>query len=435
MCKIDKGLLKEMWSKKVLTQYALFMTTLFLALTFVNSMLIYGSYTTTLNSYKERLVKVEKTEGYDSNLFCNTVNCVYLENGYGTYEDVNGVIRHVNLSKDYFKPKYLGIFNKDFYSVIKYKDLNILIDDREYFNSLNALTLLNYILLLILFTIGFMIYKYKDLRLEELANRNMAEELESTLQRDFTESFNHEATLPIAVIRDGSDYLYKTINSLSACANSCSFGKKLTKDKDDFNTMYEEILLAIETLEELMVIIADSKEVKNNSMKTSIDRIINTVMSGIKVTKVTSIELTIKEGQDLVKDYKPASKLGNGKFISILKNFITNSVEAKASKISIVFKVEEGMGTLFLIDNGLGIKDNNGNLITDIDRIFTAGVTTKDRHGNATSDKSKLSKTRGVGLYLNKQILLSVGGDINLIKTSKLGTIFKLIFPVEKIKE
>jgi len=432
---LDINIIKRLMNKNVFIEYFKLSIMVIIILTVVNILTAYNMYETSLSKYENRLRVINEFNGYDINLFCNSVTCekILVETSDVVYVNANGVLRrefNKHTDKNVFKPKYFGIFNKDFNTVLKFGNYRFLINDGIYFKNLNIVLLINYVIMFIFITIPYLIFKYEQEKLKDIQSRVASEELEISLQRDLAESLNHEITLPVVMLRSISTEFYTTLSKTLSCALTCKFKKdKLPTSK--LEELYGSAILAIETIEEVLQTISDSKAVKYETRDTSIYEILHTVEASINSINVRGIEVNIRKGKDLSKRYRPCRELGNGKLGRIFKNHIINSREAKASKVILTFNLlKNNFMEVFIIDNGLGIHDKSGTIITDLNSIFKQGVTTKKANGESAGNGSDISKTRGVGMYLNKRELEHVGGSVKVAKTTKQGTIFRLTFPV-----
>ncbi|WP_344379952.1 ATP-binding protein, partial [Streptomyces rhizosphaericus] len=100
----------------------------------------------------------------------------------------------------------------------------------------------------------------------------------------------------------------------------------------------------------------------------------------------------------------------NHELITIMGNLIDNAIEALShsdeKKVKVRLKEEEHKLFITLADSGPGIKEEN------LDAIFTKGFSTK-------------GPNRGVGLYLVKQSVEKLNGELN-INTSSEGSTFDI---------
>lgn len=124
-----------------------------------------------------------------------------------------------------------------------------------------------------------------------------------------------------------------------------------------------------------------------------------------------------------LKDYKLTHKsqkdLKNVDLLNIIINHLKNSLEAKSSYIRILLEQNEEKNQnvqkigVLIIDNGNGIPQNF------IPEVFKPNFSTK----------SSVETVRGNGMYLNKYILNSAGGDVSIIDSDSNGTAIKIVIP------
>ena len=120
------------------------------------------------------------------------------------------------------------------------------------------------------------------------------------------------------------------------------------------------------------------------------------------------------------------------------------SEDAEASVVVTLYKNRQTV-EVTVKDNGRGVRDNKGNIVSSTD-IFSYGYSTKGdpklQPGliNRILNKFRLDITgartvRGVGLSINKELLQSYNGDITLHETSPKGTTFIVKIPVKKTEK
>ena len=114
-------------------------------------------------------------------------------------------------------------------------------------------------------------------------------------------------------------------------------------------------------------------------------------------------------------DKLPKVNADNSQVRRLLINLIRNSIQAEASEIKLLIGCDDKFCNLSIEDNGQGISPEIR------DKIFDQNFTTK-------------SSGMGLGLKLAKRFLDGIGGDIQLIESSKPGTTFKLLFPISQKK-
>jgi len=437
MFNINKDILNRVLTKETGKEYIKLGFIVLVTITLFNVITMYSTYKTSLEKYYTRLETVDRLNGVDLNLICNTVTCDKLESSNGvTYKSINGILRRDTVDISKFEPLFCNVFNEDYDTVIEFKGNRIIVDDSAYFDSVNTLMIINYFFLFLFFTIPFFIYKYERIKILDIRDKAKEEELEIALQRDLGESIGHEINLPLALLKSLITSMYKHLTEKPSCLAECELVDKKTYDLVKIDDMYSNSIMAVETIEEVIHTISNTKKLKYQETEASIYEIITTITNFVNSLSVRKIDVTIVKGRDIAKRFRPCRELGNSKTGRILKNHIVNSKEAKASKLSIMLKmIDTNVVEMLLVDNGIGIQDKHGNIVKDPNIIFEQGVTTKKANGEIARD-GKSSKLRGIGMYINKKELESIGGSVEVLKTTKQGTIFRLVFKVvEKKKE
>jgi nitrogen fixation/metabolism regulation signal transduction histidine kinase len=102
----------------------------------------------------------------------------------------------------------------------------------------------------------------------------------------------------------------------------------------------------------------------------------------------------------------------NSQMRRMIINLIRNSIQAKASIVTINLSIENLQSVLDISDDGIGVIPENQN------KIFDTNFTTKE-------------KGLGLGLKLIKRFLENTGGDIRLLSSSTAGTIFRIKIPLK----
>jgi len=248
-----------------------------------------------------------------------------------------------------------------------------------------------------------------------LANKSMI---------NITENIHHELNTPLEVIDNKIEKIHNQLAAFlleeyEATQNIDTIpedrihrNRKLVKLNEDFDfikTSSEQIYAVLEKMKGF-------KHLRYSNGNKTVKDIID---AGLKIINISNTNFEYKVDHKL-NDYRIGNHdLKNAEFLSVILNHLKNSLEACASKVFFVFAKNEKDTLYFrIIDNGNGIPENARK------HIFKPNFSTK------ASDTG----IRGNGMYLNKQILKSVGGDINLISTSKKGTTIEISMPC-KIKE
>ena len=204
----------------------------------------------------------------------------------------------------------------------------------------------------------------------------------------------------------------KNLNNL----NCEYFNYFKTSANYEIETLNEVIKSSIKTIFQVISVTKAMKSFKNQTEKISIYDVASQIPLLFNIIQKYKINCNIDE--KLKHCY--LNGLPSDILLNIFINHVKNSLEARGSNITFKFidyvKENKNFIILEIIDNGHGVPD----LIKD--RIFEMHF----------SSKTKNKNSRGVGLYLTKNILNYFGGDDWLEHTSSNGTIFKLKIPVKE---
>ena len=279
--------------------------------------------------------------------------------------------------------------------------------------------------------------------------------LEGKLQLIIAESAHHEMMTPVATIKTSITEVTRLIENNNLSNKGCSCARKAYD-----NRLYEAMGIITDSvcrLEAVLTQMSDSKQTKYGSSTKSFYDLIQSSGKSLQIFHTTSnFEIEVRN-VELLKNCRP-SLLSNGVILNILNNLIKNAVEAGASKVVFDAKKKKNSSNIniYIVDNGMGIPSiYNGYH----DNVFKLGYTSKEdipislhsersvilgyiQHTikgllgrNLNTHTSAQRTTRGVGLYLAKEILNMVKGDIEIISTSPDGTSFRITTAVKNISK
>jgi len=389
--------------------------------------------------------QVKHINEHNLKLICLLTNCRYIEYNNNLYKyEHESLIKTSNIDKDQIC-KTLNI-NK----------LKIYLAKTSIFNDIKDVLIVDFLIFFITYTGIFTRMTYVSIKNSKISDKMHKLELESKLHTTVTEFAHHEMSLPVAIIKTLIMDIFVTkypcvFNNDMVCRRNISDEKckKCKHNKSEQALVdldyYNRIMLSIERLEVVLNQMSETKNIKYSNGNISITKIIETAVSGINKIAIGKIKLELVN-RELMDKYAVSSLLTNGVFLNMINNHINNSKEAKADKVIITAKLCDNPNMMFITikDNGLGIRDKYDNLIQTT-KVFNPGYSTKDQNGdNIVEKKTWLDKIksffniedesrsiRGIGLYVNREILRKVGGDIILIKTDKNGTTFGLTIPIK----
>lgn len=423
---------------------------------------MYGFINDAYDVHQKRLNNIIKTEGLDLNLLCNVVDCKVVRFGPRTYINKNGIIYRTHDNYD-FKVKYNNL-NSDLDTIIVNREVELLISNGK-FTKLISKVLIPLTLLFILMTTLIHISKMiSDIRRFRLEKNGLKIEMETKLQRDLTESMSHEIGGPIAIVYTLIEDLYRRLYPCKLTSDGVCDFKNVILDKSEcvnciYNSKarhsrridevaishYYKIKFSLDRLNTVQSLVSGAKHIKYSNGTIALYEILDNTVSSSTSYGVTKLK-AVYEDLEYFNKYACGPGLSNGVMLMAMSNMVTNSMEAKSKEIK--FSVdksnkENGMLSIFMEDNGIGIRNALNEVITDTD-IFNYGFSTKDVNGEniqITSwikrfvykniGLSKMSSVRGSGLSFSKRFLTSSGGDVELISTSAKGTKFKVTIPIK----
>ena len=173
------------------------------------------------------------------------------------------------------------------------------------------------------------------------------------------------------------------------------------------NSSAENLKQTVNDLTEIVKVNLTIEELQHIQLSSVIEKNIKSLSSQISIT-----------GIKIINDIPDAIQIkGISAYIdSIILNMITNAIkyksEVRASFLRIYYEEDKSTITLFFQDNGLGIDLNkNGDKLFGIYKTF-------HRHDDS----------RGIGLFITKNQVESMGGKIKVESEVNIGTTFKIIF-------
>ena len=304
--------------------------------------------------------------------------------------------------------------------------------------SASKLTLISLAPLIIVVYIVFVYYNEKTKQYEFLSRR---QSMENRLQRNLSESLYHEMVQPLALIRDITTDVATSIKNNCSGDNAdsngcCPLDRSIVTAIEEYTPT---LMDAIERMQATLDQVAAVKRIKYSNGTTSLYKIINNSILSTNTTSVNKLSAKF-ENLSILNKYSVGGTLNNGDMLNILNILNNNALEAGATKIVYSAVLELPYIKIRVSDNGVGIRDKNGNVVKDLD-IFNYGHSTKGggKNGIVNTMLNKVGmnitthKTvRGAGLSLNKELLQSHNGDIVVLETSASGTVFEIKIPTKK---
>ena len=306
-------------------------------------------------------------------------------------------------------------------------------------------------LFFILITLVFIVMEIKEHRRKMLDMMSTSNSLREKNMQILTENIHHELNTPVAIIQGNIKLLEISTSTKKSSCNLCEHNIDF-----DFDLIYS----SIEQIDTVLQRMSNFKNLKySNGNKTIMD-IISYSANSMSIYKAANFKIDIDSTFKNFKLKHGLNNLKNGDLLNIISNHCRNSLEASSTKIKIQCSYDKLTEKLhiFIIDNGTGLRDPSTGLALDPSKyndIFKDYYTSKNDIGESLVKEStgkfndfilKFKKVmtiksknyqnknaRGVGLYLNKELLRENMGDLQLRETSSNGTVFEIVILVEKV--
>lgn len=270
-----------------------------------------------------------------------------------------------------------------------------------------------YFIVVFLFTVLFINILGTSLKEEREASLRLLMSNEAMLANKsmilITENIHHELNTPMEVIENKIDKFKEIVLPLITNLEGI-----------EYEELIEDFMLVEDSAEAIHNILYRMKGFKHIRYSNGNKTLSDILYSAFKVISVSESNFSYFIDEDF-RYYKISSDLmKNADLLNITINHIKNSLTACATEIHLKCNGFDGEHVfLRVIDNGNGIpKDLQKN-------IFEANFSTKDTPGQIS----------GNGLYLNRSILTSTGGNVKLIESSIYGTTFELMLPTILTKD
>ena len=381
-----------------------------------------------VSTHAERTLTII-ADGYgelvDKDYYCKSINCKYIYQGSdeldpGTLFDID--TNDITLTDD---PPYYILEGFEIYIPIRSGS------DIYYVNTDGYLyKLLIFIVIVYLTLIMFMLNMIRGIlaieRDECLASlHNKESDLQHNILFNITANINHEVNSPLLVIKSVIDEIHLELKDLDKTIDECA-GRRKCEPLDLFRENMDELMdlanESVESIESVIRPLSDYKNIKFTNGDRSTYMLIDTAMKMLRRTNISTFDNITIDKEFNKYSIAHDNGMSNGFFLNLMINHVKNSLEANASKISVVLH-KRNMTHLYIhiTDNGSGVSKEM------IDSIYEANVTTK-----ASIEEYR----RGVGLYLSKLLInRKYDGDDTFISSEPgVATTFCIKVRYEKFK-
>ena len=228
----------------------------------------------------------------------------------------------------------------------------------------------------------------------------------STIQDEFIATVSHELRTPLTSIRGFSQTLLASWDKIDD-ENKKKF-IKIIEDQSNRLIHLVENVLSVSKMN------ASSEVLKKVDVNEVIKRIIPMFTEQYKTRKFV---------QKLNSNLPPA-RLDEDKFQQILTNLIDNAAKYSTDGKTVTISTElvENFVEIKITDEGVGIKQE------DFDKVFK-------KFSRLENHLTSTTQGNGLGLYITKQLVENMGGQISFTSEINKGTIFRLLMPVYNQEE
>lgn len=227
------------------------------------------------------------------------------------------------------------------------------------------------------------------------------------LRANLLRTISHDLRTPLTSISGNASNLLYNGESFDATTK-----QRLYQD------IYDDSMWLINLVENLLSVTRLEEGRLNLHISAElVDEVVEEALKHVKRLKPEH-KIVVKHQDDLL-----LAKMDARLIVQVLINLIDNAIKytPKDSNITIKTEQQEKWAVISVIDEGLGVPDENK------DRIFEMFY----------SDANRVADSRrslGLGLALCKSIVNAHGGDIKISDNSPHGAIFKFTLPIEEVK-
>lgn len=228
----------------------------------------------------------------------------------------------------------------------------------------------------------------------------------STIQDEFIATVSHELRTPLTSIRGFSQTLLASWDKIDD-ENKKKFIKIIEEQSNRLIHLVENVL----SVSKMNASIEVLKKVDVNEV---IKRIIPMFTLQYKTRKFV---------QKLNSNLPPA-RLDEDKFQQILTNLIDNAAKYSTDGKTVTISTElvENFVEIKITDEGVGIKKE------DFDKVFK-------KFSRLENHLTSTTQGNGLGLYITKQLVENMGGQISFTSEINKGTTFRVLMPVYNQEE
>lgn len=225
-----------------------------------------------------------------------------------------------------------------------------------------------------------------------------------SIQDEFIATVSHEMRTPLTSIRGFSQTLLNSWDKISE------------DDKKKFIGIIEEQSNRLIHLVENILSVSKMNVEKQVMKKVYINDSIS------KVISLLSEQYKSRRFETNFAEKNTVARLDEDKFQQIMTNLIDNAAKYSQKEIIISTEIKNDLVIINVQDFGVGIKSE------DFDKIFK-------KFSRLENHLTGKTQGNGLGLYITKELVTKMGGNISFESKENQGTIFKVEFPIYNQEE
>lgn len=225
-----------------------------------------------------------------------------------------------------------------------------------------------------------------------------------SIQDEFIATVSHEMRTPLTSIRGFSQTLLNSWDKISE------------DDKKKFIGIIEEQSNRLIHLVENILSVSKMNVEKQVMKKVYINDSIS------KVISLLSEQYKSRRFETNFAEKNTVARLDEDKFQQIMTNLIDNAAKYSQKEIIISTEIKNDSVIINVQDFGVGIKSE------DFDKIFK-------KFSRLENHLTGKTQGNGLGLYITKELVTKMGGNISFESKENEGTIFKVEFPIYNQEE
>ena len=228
----------------------------------------------------------------------------------------------------------------------------------------------------------------------------------STIQDEFIATVSHELRTPLTSIRGFSQTLLASWDKIDD-ENKKKFIKIIEEQSNRLIHLVENVLSVSKMTASIEVL-----------KKVDVNEVIK------RIIPMFTLQYKTRKFVQKLNSNLPPARLDEDKFQQILTNLIDNAAKYSTDGKTVTISTElvENFVEIKITDEGVGIKKE------DFDKVFK-------KFSRLENHLTSTTQGNGLGLYITKQLVENMGGQISFTSEINKGTTFRVLMPVYNQEE